>query len=176
MTVHCRPAGPGDIDGIAIVRSRSWRGGYAGIVPQTHLDSLTPETVAARMRSRPLPGNHVAEVDGRIVGWSAIGPYHDEERIPPPAANTGEVYAIYVLPDSWGTGVGRALLTYSLELLAADGFDPVLLWVLEGNARARRFYEAAGFAADGARHIYSAGGADLPKLRYRYRAQGWRGC
>jgi ribosomal protein S18 acetylase RimI-like enzyme len=171
MTVLCRPAGPDDVDGIATVRIRSWQAGYAGIVPQFYLDGLTPAAEAERWRSRELrPGNSVAEVGGEIVGWSAVGPYNDEEEVPPPAPGSGEIYAIYVLPEHWGTGVGRALMAYSLDLLAADGLTPVLLWVLTENARARRFYEAAGFAPDGAAHTYTVAGTDLPEVRYRYPA------
>jgi GNAT superfamily N-acetyltransferase len=171
MTVLCRPAGPDDIEAIATVRIRSWQGGYKGIVPQDYLDVLTPEAEAQRMYARGLrPGNHVAEVDGRVVGWSAVGPYNDEEEIPPPTAHAGEVYAIYVLPDSWGTGVGRALMAYSLERLAGLGLAPVLLWVLTENVRARRFYAAAGFVWDGSSHTYSVGGKDLPEVRYRHPA------
>ena len=171
MTVHCRPAGPDDVDAIATVRIRSWQGGYAGIVPQDYLDALSPEAEAERMRGRgPRPGNHVAEVGGAVVGWSAIGPYQLPEEVPAPPPGGGAVYASYVLPSHGGTGGGRALMAYSLERLAADGLDPVLLWVLADNDRARRFYDAVGFAPDGASHVFSVGGADLPEVRYRHDA------
>lgn len=47
--------------------------------------------------------------------------------------------------------------------LAANGFRSVVLWVLAGNRRARRFYERHGWRADGGVGDY----AGAPKLRYR---------
>jgi GNAT superfamily N-acetyltransferase len=60
------------------------------------------------------------------------------------------VYAIYVDPEHWSTGAGRALMTAALDYLTASGPRPVRLWALDGNERARRFYERCGFVADGA--------------------------
>ena len=53
--------------------------------------------------------------------------------------------------------------------MSVDGYRCIMLWVLEDNARARRFYERAGFAPDGARHgLPDLGG--VTEIRYR-RAQ-----
>lgn len=171
MTVTCRPATAADAAAIAEVRIRSWQTGYRDIVPADYLAALSPRAEADRRRARmpaggPSPGELVAEVDAAVVGWASVGPYRDDDA-PAPAPDCGEVYAIYVLPQRWGIGAGRALLAYGLDRLAADGLAPVLLWVFGANERARRFYERAGFRADGPSHDYDVGGAALPELRYR---------
>ena len=78
----------------------------------------------------------------------------------------GEVSAIYALADAWGRGVGRALMDAALAGLASGGFTEVMLWVLEGNERAIRFYERAGFQPDGATKIDNTRGFALHELRY----------
>lgn len=75
--------------------------------------------------------------------------------------------ALYAHPDHWSTGTGRGLMDATLAHLAAAGMAPVLLWVFHDNARARRFYERAGFAPDGAEQLYDAGGVMVPEMRYR---------
>jgi RimJ/RimL family protein N-acetyltransferase len=42
-----------------------------------------------------------------------------------------------------------------------------VLWVLPGNARARRFYERAGWAADGTEKTSEAFGVSFDEVRYR---------
>ena len=169
MTMACRPMTAADIDAVAEVRIRSWQAAYRGIVPQPYLDSLSPAAEAARRRARlPLaPGQHVAELGGRVVGWLAIGPYRDDDG-DAPAPGCGEILAIYSLPDRWGQGIGRALMGYALGDLRRQGLAPVLLWVLAANDRARRFYQRAGFRPDGATHDFEIGGATLPEVRYRH--------
>lgn len=49
---------------------------------------------------------------------------------------------------------------------AADGFPDLSLWVLKENAPARRFYERAGFAPDGAEEPFQVGGVLVPEVRY----------
>jgi ribosomal protein S18 acetylase RimI-like enzyme len=81
------------------------------------------------------------------------------------AGQTGELYALYVAPDWWSAGVGRALLETVVAALRAAGYRRAVLWTLTGNARARRFYEKAGFAADGTTNIL-AGLGGVEELRY----------
>jgi len=77
------------------------------------------------------------------------------------------VNAIYALPGAWGTGAGRRLMAAVLDALPGEGFGQVTLWVLDSNARARRFYERAGFAPDGARKTEQYAGATITEARYR---------
>jgi ribosomal protein S18 acetylase RimI-like enzyme len=79
----------------------------------------------------------------------------------PPAA---ELYTLYVTPDHWSTGAGRALMDRVLTEVRAEGYPRVILWVLRDNRRARRFYERAGFRRKGTEHpSYFAG---VPEVRY----------
>ena len=103
--------------------------------------------------------------DGVVIGWLNWGPSRDpaEER------KVLEIRAIYALPEVWGQGVGHALLTDAIARCVAEGgWEAVVLWVLADNPRARRFYEAHGFALDGGRKDVALLGADpLEELRYR---------
>jgi GNAT superfamily N-acetyltransferase len=84
--------------------------------------------------------------------------------VPPPAA---EVYAIYVLPDFWREGAGRALLATAVDHWQARGATTLVLWVLEANARGRAFYEAMGWQPDGGRQSIDLGGFATTEIRYR---------
>ena len=167
MDVCCRAATAADVPAIAAVRIRSWQEGYRGLMPQDYLDALDPVAETERWRGRDLTGQHVAEAGGRVVGWLSVGPYRADAGEEVPGPSCGEVNAIYALPSEWGLGVGRALMTHGLEELRRRGLRPVLLWVIEGNERARRFYARAGFVPDGPVVGYDVGGVTLPEVRYR---------
>jgi len=51
--------------------------------------------------------------------------------------------------------------------LRPAGFADVTLWVLEGNTRARRFYELAGWIPDGAEKDDDMAGTTIREVRYR---------
>lgn len=63
--------------------------------------------------------------------------------------STALLHAIYLHPTAWGTGLGSALLEATVNALRALSFSKATLWVIEANERARRFYEARGWYADG---------------------------
>jgi ribosomal protein S18 acetylase RimI-like enzyme len=155
---------------IAAVHVRSWQGAYRGLMPQEHLDGLDPARRAemwVRVTSR-VDGTRsdvlVAEDEAAIRGFVAFGPTRDEGEN---RDGTGEISSIYAEPDAWGIGCGRQLMSAALEALAKAGYDQVTLWVLDTNARARRFYEAAGFHFDGAEQLDERDGFVLNELRYR---------
>ena len=109
---------------------------------------------------RPRGAVLVAERDGEVVGFANVGPAEDP-------AGAGELYALNVDPAHWGTGAGRALLQAAQAELARLGFGELVLWVLPANARARRFYERAGWAGDGTERTVDALGVTVPEVRYR---------
>lgn len=63
------------------------------------------------------------------------------------------IVALNVRPDSWRTGVGHSLCEFALREAPRRQWEVVTVWVLDGNWRACRFYEALGFALDGADRI-----------------------
>ena len=67
-----------------------------------------------------------------------------------------EIVAIHSLPESWGTGLGSAMLQTALDQI---GERFVFLWAFQKNKRARRFYEKHGFRWDGAERISEFDGA-----------------
>ncbi|MFJ4833025.1 GNAT family N-acetyltransferase [Streptomyces sp. NPDC088747] len=150
---------------VSRIRIRGWRSAYAGLMPQPYLDGLDVAADAARRAERfGAPGvvNLVAELGGEVVGWACHGPCRDDDA----RAGDVELYAVYVDPDRIGTGVGRALLRESAGRSAAAGYDRMLLWVLERNTRARRFYERAGLTPDGTEEPFDADGVSVPEVRY----------
>jgi len=71
------------------------------------------------------------------------------------------------LDQTWGQGLGRDLMTAALRSLTAFGYQAATLWVLKENSRARQFYEAAGFNADGAEQTEDVAGSPITEIRYR---------
>jgi GNAT superfamily N-acetyltransferase len=152
-----RPGTPEDAEGVARVHVETWQAVYAHVLPHERLHALSIEQRADQWRSQPPV---VAEVDGEIVGFVSVGASRDEDA-------DGELYAIYVLPDHWSTGVGRALMEAGEAELRRLGHRDVVLWVLDDNPRARRFYELAGWATDDSARGIEIFGLEVPEVRYR---------
>jgi RimJ/RimL family protein N-acetyltransferase len=166
-----RPAGIEDVAEIAEIHVRSWQAAYAGLIPQSYLDSLTPADREPRWARAIQNGNAsrggtllVTDDGDRVVGFAWICESRDADSA---AGDVGEVRAIYLVPDAWGTGAGRALMTAALGRLTELGYQQATLWVLASNARARRFYAAAGFQPDGAVKDDDSRGFVLREIRYR---------
>ncbi|MFG1879292.1 GNAT family N-acetyltransferase [Sphaerisporangium sp. NPDC049003] len=156
-----------DIEAVSSVRVAGWRTAYAGILPQSYLDGLSVEQDARGRRKRFARADGttldlVAEDAGAVVGWLAMGPCRDADARP----GDGEIYALYVRPDVIGTGAGRTLARAALRAAGERSYRRLLLWVLEANARARRFYGSAGFVPDGTRSLWEVAGASVPEIRY----------
>lgn len=157
-----------DCDRVSEIRVRGRQSAYRGLMPQPYLDGPSIAEDAARRRAffgraGADTVNLVAEYPaGDVVGWACHGPCRDGERHTADA----ELYALYVDAGRLGEGIGRALLRESVRRCAAAGHPRMLLWVLRGNAPARRFYERAGFRADGARQTFDVNGVAVPEVRY----------
>ena len=172
-----RPAIAEDAKAIATVHIQSWQSAYRGQLPDRYLDNLGQElerrtemwrsgiTAPRTSGTEVWVADWGADSDRRIDGFVAFGPARD------PDPNAGaEVYAIYVHPNVWGQGLGRTLLRRAMERLQSLGYSTSMLWVLESNARARRFYEAAGWSADGRTKLETLpDNIELRELMYRTR-------
>ncbi|MGA7055307.1 MAG: GNAT family N-acetyltransferase [Mycobacterium sp.] len=161
-----RAAVPEDSYAVAQVHVRSWQSAYRGLIPQEYLDSLEPEVWAGRYTfgrmgfQRPFT---LVAVDGSAIrGLATTGLCRDED-----VTNFGELLAIYVDPAHVCAGIGRLLIAAARERLRRVGVAEALLWVLEGNVRARRFYERDGWRFDGTHRTSAYGNVPVDEVRYR---------
>ncbi len=157
----------GDARGIAEVHVASWRAAYRGLLPQVLLDGLSVERRAEGWREnlRRGGGNETWVAVGaaqRVLGFVSVGRSRDDDA----ADSVGELLAIYLRPELWGAGVGGGLHAAALTTLSRR-FDEATLWVLDGNSRARGFYERHGWCRDGSTKHETLGGADVVEVRYR---------
>jgi GNAT superfamily N-acetyltransferase len=192
--VVIRSASTADAAQIAVVMRDSWFAAYDGIIAPAIIDRATAPDGGARVRQsfRMRPWQRMIAAVARqpgpiqprrtpaetaapdIIGYASFGPERDVLDTPWPypltsAGSDGEVaelYALYVHPAWWSTGTGRALMDQVLAKARATGYGCITLWVLEANARARRFYQRAGFIPDGARHVLDDLGG-VTEIRYR---------
>lgn len=138
-----RPATPDDAPGIARVHVATWRTAYDGILDPSFLALLSTDSRTNMWREiLTTPDHttavHVAESAGDITGFVAAGPEREQD-----PDYRGEVYAIYVLAECQGEGIGRRLWDAAVDGLAQRGLAGTLVWVLRDNP-SRRFYEAIG--------------------------------
>jgi ribosomal protein S18 acetylase RimI-like enzyme len=189
-----RAAELADAEAIATVHVAAWQAAYrGGLLPDAYLDGLqVSDRTAAweRTLSSPTPPRSarlLAERDGEVVGFCVVGAERGDaapdrgdaapdrgdaapDRGDEPAR--GEVHVLNVHPDAWGGGAGTALLAAGTEALSAAGFERAVLRVHPDNARARRFYERAGWRCDDLLRHEEVWGIEVPELRYQRELDG----
>lgn len=140
-SIKIRKATLTDAKGLARVHVDSWRTTYLNIVPDEYLNSLSYENFEQRwINNLPNGGVYVAETEsGEIVGFSSGG----KERSGKYTGFDGEIYAIYILKEYQGQGIGRELVKPITVELKEMGFNSMLVLVLRDNP-SRNFYEALG--------------------------------
>jgi ribosomal protein S18 acetylase RimI-like enzyme len=173
--VFIRRGVPKDAPAMARVHARSWRATYPGLLPPAVIDDVLGSRRDRVERWRAWladpdqhGGSFVAELGGNLVGYVFWG----APREPDAPSDVAEVYAIYLDPDAIGRGIGRGLFEAAVTDIAAHDFRGAVLWVLDTNERARRFYEAAGWRPDGATKTEERRGGKLEELRYRRMFEG----
>ena len=163
--VTVRLARADDADEIGRIQVESWRAAYTGLMPQEVVDGFDIASRQTNWREwlgsppRARSATFVVEDAGEVVGFAGVGPCREQP-------DRGELYTIYLHPSRWGSGIGRALLQRAEESMRSSGFQTAILYVLEGNERAERFYRAAGWKQDGQK-VDEFHGATVTELRYR---------
>jgi ribosomal protein S18 acetylase RimI-like enzyme len=163
--MEVRAALPDDCRAVAELHVTSWQAAYASILDAAFLAGLSIDRreeswrqVLSAAESELLLGL----VGSSVVGFASFGPSRDADA----PRGRGELWALYVHPASWSTGAGHELWHAAHERLQARGFTSVSLWVLEHNARAIRFYSAAGFTIEhGSEKAFELGGTKVREVR-----------
>ena len=133
------------------IMSVSFRMAFRGFVSQQTMDSCAREDNCIALLEGIFRERKVHFLMGGSSGMLAWQQTEDG----------AEIIAIHTLPESWGTGLGAAMLTKALNQI---GNRPVFLWAFKENTRAHRFYEKHGFHWDGSERVSEFDGA----LEVRY--------
>ena len=152
--VTLRTARAQDAGEIAEIWRLGWQAGHLGLVPQELVDARTEASFRTRASER-ISDTTVATVDGAVVGFVMVV--------------DDEVEQVYVAAAHRGSGVAKALIGEAERQVEANGHGKAWLAVVAGNARARAFYERAGWVDEGA-FDYAAADEDktiaVPCRRY----------
>jgi len=151
-----RPAEAGDIPAIhQLIRDLAE---YERALPE--VTATQQDLAGALLAERPSLFAHVAEQDGRVVGFALWflnystwlgrhGIYLED---------------LYVAPDCRGRGYGRALLAELARICVQRGYGRLEWSVLDWNSPARRFYESLGAVAMGEWTVHRLTGPALLAL------------
>jgi GNAT superfamily N-acetyltransferase len=162
MGFEIRTAVSADARAIAHVQVASWRTTYTDIVPAAFLAAMDVEQRAERWREALSLGEmliSVAEDETGIFGFVSGGKLRE-----PIDDYDAELFAIYLLRERQGVGVGRRLFETLAQSLHAEGYRAMAVWVLKENP-AVRFYEHMGGVELAHKQIV-IGGASLEESAY----------
>jgi ribosomal protein S18 acetylase RimI-like enzyme len=144
-----RKATVDDAAALGTLHVAAWLAAYQGIVPFSVLERMTVEQRTDQFRdaiAHQLEETYVLQQDGAIAGFLTLGAARDADL---DARVIGEIWGIYIAPDSWRQGLGSRLVQYAEKLLSDRNYQQIVLWVLAENRAARAFYECWGYAPDG---------------------------
>ena len=148
-----------EIRGKAYVHCQAWKEAYTGLIDQSFLDNRTLEMSQERA-FRAFQDNVptlIAKDGNNVIGFVDYGKYRWDD-----LQDSGEVYAIYLLKEYYGKGIGHDLMEHALQNLKE--YKRIAVWVLEGNERAIRFYKKFGYDFDGKKLITTLG-TEVTELR-----------
>lgn len=150
-----------DLFAVSRVYEESWKAAYRGLLPQAYLDGIPAGRWVPYLQQAGQ--SCLLLLDGAtIAGVASGGP----ARLPG-LAGWGEVVSLYLRPAYWGKGYGSLLFSAVTQALEEAGYHNQCLWVLEGNRRARDFYEKQGFAPQDIYLEDTIGGLAVREIQYR---------
>lgn len=144
--VQIRHATYNDLIPLAEIQTLSWKSAFSDILSDTTLNKYTDLDKCVKILEKAYnSGNgylYIGSIDEKPCAELFWCRGKELER-------SAEIVALHSIPESWGCGVGKAIMDKAMEDIFDNGFKKAYLWVFEQNKRARRFYEKYGFAADG---------------------------
>lgn len=137
VKIMIRAATLNDVDQIAIVILRAWKGAYAGIIDQEYIKTMNKDKYVSIFKNNILNQNEIIYVyykkgvKGFISGKEGYGKYDCE------------IVGLYVDPENQGEGIGKLLFKKMLKKFVARGKRSLIVWTLDG-ADNNGFYTKLG--------------------------------
>ncbi len=123
-----------------------WRAASVVAHPFLTPDFLEAEAESVRDVYIDAADSWVVELDGKVVGFIAL--------------LGGEIGALFVHPNHWRSGIGRALVNQAVE-----SHSRLHLVVFAENTIGRAFYKRYGFV-EGDRSLHKATGQEVIRMEF----------
>ena len=142
-----REAEKTDVKAMAEVVSSSWKAAYSELISEDDMKLFANVERREKIFKAGFEKGklfYIMLCGGEVKGVCLAERYEKEG-----FSDTAEIDQFYLAPSVIGKGLGSRLMEYILKKLSDKGFKQVVLFVMEGNERAVRFYERNGFKPDG---------------------------
>lgn len=157
-----------DASSIAKVNTETWKSTYKNIIDDEYLDSLSYEQREHAIKniinsSSDKKYVFIAEDGtGDVIGFASCGIVRENDEI-----FKGELYSIYILKEFQNKGIGKLLYNIAIQKLQENNLFPMIIWVLEENRQARKFYELMGGRKIRERYIH-IGSQEIKEVAYEF--------
>lgn len=141
--IQVRRANIDDLEPLVAAYTAGWREGFRQMFSTTvfvddDFDRDRHEE-CRRMLLDDAVDVHVAERNGHVVGYLGMTESHGKS----------EIVALWVHPNSWGSGAAQALLAAIEDQHRNVGRTYLTTWLPEDSPRARRVFEKASWRPSG---------------------------
>lgn len=155
-----------DAEAIAKVHIKCWITTYKNIVDDQYLSSLKWENRLSHwkeiLQKNDESATFVALIEDQIVGFISGGKNRHSE-----THYDSELFAIYVLEQFQGLGIGTNLIKHLFKHLSQAHLKSMIVWVAENNPY-KKFYETLGAEQTTLTKQYKVGNTELTIIAY-----GW---
>ncbi len=168
MKIDYRSPTPEDAAAIANIEVTSMQVAYREFMPAVHLEKMDRSSNAERWKNalQPAPDplvapDHLVVVavhEKTVVGYVGAGKSNEKD--------VGFISNLFILPEYWGVGIGKALMGEAMEIFRDFKFHAAILCAYCDNTRARRFYERLGWTLNGQTYTQEIEGIKLEMVYY----------
>jgi GNAT superfamily N-acetyltransferase len=148
---------------IAYVHTQSWKTSYTSIIADDYLNSLDEQQKKeqwVQILNNSDADAYVATIGTEVVGLASGGRCRSE------GTYRSELYALYILQQYQGLGIGRELFKALAISQKEQGMENMMVWVLRDNP-ARLFYQRMGGL-----YLYDEQ-VTIGNIQYIEEAYGW---
>ena len=145
MNISIKKAQLKDIETLSRIHSTSLIAAFGGLFPEEIVMQFFGFERRLKGFAKELekgqPVNFLVYDEDEAIGILSYGPSRHMEV----DDDTIEIWRVYFLPGYWGRGAAAIAMDLIMKKIQEAGYKKVILWVMEENLRARRFYEKSGF-------------------------------
>lgn len=165
QVLRLRVAADTDLRSVATIHHRSTHAGYSAFLPPQILETITIESRLPRWQERFADEHHIIIAsDGECdIGFAYV---IDSPEFRVREQDDPELSHLFVVPEYWNRGVGRALCEAACTHVRENGAVRLLIWTFTANEQARSAYERWGFELDGVTRQYEYEGGVFPQVRF----------